>query len=214
MQVTAKPTSTVERIEKSASQLFARQGYRGTSTREIARLARVSENTLFRHFERKEDLFWSVLRSQCAGLRFRHDLLDGLSRTHDPETVLPHIIELFTETASFKPEFLRLMAVAFVELQWKAEAFCQDHLSEDLSAISHYLKAVMKTGKIRDLDPDMLTTALLTTTLMHPGMIRLLDGNITIHANTQDAARTHARFWLELLTPRATVHPWPVATRS
>jgi AcrR family transcriptional regulator len=214
MQVTAKPTSTVERIEKSASQLFARQGYRGTSTREIARLARVSENTLFRHFERKEDLFWSVLRSQCAGLRFRHDLLDGLSRTHDPETVLPHIIELFTETASFKPELLRLMAVAFVELQWKAEAFCQDHLSEDLSAISHYLKAVMKTGKIRDLDPDMLTTALLTTTLMHPGMIRLLDGNITIHANTQDAARTHARFWLELLTPRATVHPWPVATRS
>jgi AcrR family transcriptional regulator len=214
MQVTAKPTSTVERIEKSASQLFARQGYRGTSTREIARLARVSENTLFRHFERKEDLFWSVLRSQCAGLRFRHDLLDGLSRTHDPETVLPHIIELFTETASFKPEFLRLMAVAFVELQWKAEAFCQDHLSEDLSAISHYLKAVMKTGKIRDLDPDMLTTALLTTTLMHPGMIRLLDGNITLHANTQDTARTHARFWLELLTPRASVYPWPVSSRS
>src|ERR1700722_10067410 len=129
MQVTAKPTSTVERIEKSASQLFARQGYRGTSTREIARLARVSENTLFLHFERKEDLFWSVLRSQCARLRFRHDLLDGLSRTHDPETVVPHIIELFTETASFKPELLRLMAVAFVELQWKAEAFCQDHLS-------------------------------------------------------------------------------------
>jgi AcrR family transcriptional regulator len=214
MQLTAKTTSTVERIEKSASQLFARQGYRGTSTREIARLARVSENTLFRHFERKEDLFWSVLRSQCAGLRFRHDLLDGLSRTHDPETVLPHIIELFTETASFKPELLRLMAVAFVELQWKAEAFCQDHLSDDLSAISHYLKAVMKTGKIRDLDPDMLTTALLTTTLIHPGMIRLLDGNITIHANTQDAARTYARFWLELLTPRASVYPWPVSSRS
>ncbi len=214
MQLTAKSTSTVERIERSAAQLFARQGYRGTSTREIARLARVAENTLFRHFARKEDLFWAVLRSQCAGLQFRRDLLERLSRTHDPESVLPHIIELFTDTARYKPELLRLMAVAYVELQWKAEAFCQDHLSEDLSAISHYLKAVMKTGKIRDLDPAMLTTALLTTTLMHPGINRLLDDEVVIHANSQDAARTHARFWLELLAPRASVHAWPVSAHS
>jgi AcrR family transcriptional regulator len=214
MQLKAKSASTVEKIEASAAQLFARQGYRGTSTREIALLAGVAENTIFRHFERKEDLFWAVLRSQCAGLQFRRDLVDRLSRTHDPEAVLPHIIELLTDTARYKPELLRLMAVAFVELQWRAEAFCQNHLSEDLSAISHYLRAVMKAGKMRDLDPAMLTTALLTTTLMHPGINRLLEGEVAIHANSQDAARTHARFWLELLAPRASVHPWPTSTHS
>jgi AcrR family transcriptional regulator len=214
MQLKAKSASTVEKIEASAAQLFARQGYRGTSTREIALLAGVAENTIFRHFERKEDLFWAVLRSQCAGLQFRRDLVDRLSRTHDPEAVLPHIIELLTDTARYKPELLRLMAVAFVELQWRAEAFCQNHLSEDLSAISHYLRAVMKAGKMRDLDPAMLTTALLTTTLMHPGINRLLEGEVAIHANSQDAARTHARFWLELLAPRASVHPWPISTHS
>ena len=58
-----------EKIVDAAAQLFARQGYHGTSTREIARLAEVSENTLFRHFDHKEDIFWSALRSHTAALK-------------------------------------------------------------------------------------------------------------------------------------------------
>jgi len=54
---------TSEKIAQAAAKLFANQGYHGTSTREIARLSEVSENTLFRHFENKEELFWSALRS-------------------------------------------------------------------------------------------------------------------------------------------------------
>ena len=60
-----------DKIVNAAAQLFARQGYHGTSTREIARLADISENTLFRYFEHKEDLFWAAFArvsavSNCA----------------------------------------------------------------------------------------------------------------------------------------------------
>ena len=53
MPMTAKSSSQKDKILNSAAQLFARQGYHGTSTREIARLADVSENTIFRQFDRK-----------------------------------------------------------------------------------------------------------------------------------------------------------------
>ena len=66
-----------EKIVAAATLLFARQGYHGTSTREIARLAEVSENTLFRHFDHKEEIFWSALRSNAASLKPRRDLLGG-----------------------------------------------------------------------------------------------------------------------------------------
>src|ERR1035438_1603133 len=59
MPLHTKKSATMEKLTLAAAQLFARQGYHGTSTREIARLAGVSENTIFRHFDRKEALFRS-----------------------------------------------------------------------------------------------------------------------------------------------------------
>ena len=49
------------RIVRAANiALFSRQGYHRTSTRDIARLADVSEVTLYRYFEHKEDVFWAA----------------------------------------------------------------------------------------------------------------------------------------------------------
>jgi hypothetical protein len=67
----------------------------------------------------------------------------------------------------------------------------------------------MKSGLIRDLDPSMLTAALMTTALMHPGISKLIEGNNPTFSNSQEAGRAHARFWLELLTPKSAPHPWP-----
>ncbi len=50
MTIPSKTSRQTAKIVHAAAQLFARQGYHGTSTREIARIAEVSENTLFRHF--------------------------------------------------------------------------------------------------------------------------------------------------------------------
>ena len=58
-----KSSVRTDKILQAAGKLFARQGYHGTTTREIARLADVSENTLFRHFDNKEELFWSSLHA-------------------------------------------------------------------------------------------------------------------------------------------------------
>lgn len=43
-----------EKVVHAAAQLFAHPGYHGTIARQIARLDDISENTLFRYFERKE----------------------------------------------------------------------------------------------------------------------------------------------------------------
>ena len=48
-------------IRESARELFAQRGYAATTTREIARLADVSETLLFRHFSDKATLFGEVV---------------------------------------------------------------------------------------------------------------------------------------------------------
>jgi AcrR family transcriptional regulator len=66
---------TKERIERAAISLFCRQGYAGTSIRDIAKAAQVSQGALYNHYVSKEDLAWSLF-SRCwvelaIGLRER-----------------------------------------------------------------------------------------------------------------------------------------------
>jgi AcrR family transcriptional regulator len=198
-----------DKIVQAAGKLFAHQGYHGTSTRQIAHLAHMSENTLFRHFDDKEGLFWSTLRAHFAALDFQRDLLEKIANCEPPEVVLPKILELFADTASYSPELLRLIAVAFLEMHPKGEAFIQERLSPTLSAVSQYLEMNIKGGKIRDLDSTTVTVAFMMTALTHTEISQLIDKNKPL-LNHQERNRAQARFWLDMLAPRMPAHESPV----
>lgn len=190
-----------EKIVEAAAQLFARQGYHGTSTREIARLAEVSENTLFRHFHHKEDIFWSALRSRTVALAPRLDLLDGIRTTDAPEVVLPQIFDMLADTVNYRSEVLRLIAIAFLELQENAERYCRDLLSPLISQVGEYLKASFEKGKVKEIDPILLIASFLAMTLMHPHILKMMNTDSSSHVDSRDAARAYSKFWLDVLNP-------------
>ncbi len=53
-------TSTREKILAAAAQIFAEQGYPGTTIAQIAKAAGVSEGSIYEHFNGKEDLFLAI----------------------------------------------------------------------------------------------------------------------------------------------------------
>ena len=59
----AKPKGmrTAERILDAAEKLFASKGYKGTSLRDIARIAHLQQPGIYKHFVSKQDLYASVL---------------------------------------------------------------------------------------------------------------------------------------------------------
>ncbi len=65
------------RILKSALQLFARQGYDGTTTRDLAETAGIAEGTLFRHFQTKKAILIEVATQ--GWVEILTDLLTELS---------------------------------------------------------------------------------------------------------------------------------------
>jgi AcrR family transcriptional regulator len=54
-------------IVKAAVPLFARDGFAGTTTRELAEAAGISEALLFRHFPSKQLLYREILQLGCEG---------------------------------------------------------------------------------------------------------------------------------------------------
>lgn len=190
------------KIIQAAAQLFAGQGYHATSTREIARIAEISENTLFRYFEHKEDIFWAALRSQLSSLKLRRDVADAMLSGEALDVVLPQVLTFMVDTLTLRPQFLRLLAVAFLELRGKAEIVCRDHLAPLLDIVKSYISAKIESRELRNLDPGILACAFATSVMVYPALSRLMmDGSL--HSDRRSAVRAYTKFWLDVLLPQS-----------
>jgi len=193
--------ATEQRIIDAAVQLFSRQGFSGTSTREVARLADVNEASLFRHFPRKQDLFWAALQSQLEHARPRKELQEGLLRGGDPERVVPLIVELLVHIAIYRFELVRLLYVGFLELRPGTERLYRQYLAPLFSAINDYLKLCVKSGTLRAVDHSITTVAFATTVLGRQGLYPLLQDGGAPYSNAEEAVEAYSKFWLSMLLP-------------
>jgi TetR/AcrR family transcriptional repressor of mexJK operon len=194
-----KPSEVRVRIVKAAIALFSRQGFHGTRTREIARLADVSEVTVFRHFEHKDDIFWSALQSCLSSIKPRLTLLGNTSRNQNPEVRLPEIVCVLVDIVTYCPEMMRLIAVALVELRGPAEEICRENLTPLFTAISDYLTRSIESGTIRTLNPAIVTTALALTVIMQPELSKIFGSNPLSQLSGREAINRYSEFWLEVL---------------
>ncbi|MGZ4822012.1 MAG: TetR/AcrR family transcriptional regulator, partial [Terriglobales bacterium] len=82
-----------QQILDLATELFARQGYQGTTTRQIAQQVRVNEAIIFRHFATKEELYWAVIENQIQVRGGRARLEEKLSAGGSDRELLTAIAE-------------------------------------------------------------------------------------------------------------------------
>jgi len=74
-----------ERILKTATRLFARRGYEGTTTKDLASQAKVAEGTLFRYFPNKKAILIEV--ATAGWIDILTDLLTELSEMGDCKAI-------------------------------------------------------------------------------------------------------------------------------
>ncbi len=95
-----------ERLLDAAEELFARDGFAATTTREIAERAGTSTGMVFYHFPTKTALLETVLaeRSPQAGLAHRIDGHRG-----DPVLLLRELAQAIARTVDERGEVLRIL---------------------------------------------------------------------------------------------------------
>jgi len=175
-------------------QLFSRQGFKGTSTRDIANLAGVNEATLFRYFARKKDLFWAAAESRLNRLKFGRELQNGLTTDLDPDVIVPMLAAFMVENMSEQPELMRLLYVARFELPGADQMF-REHLGPIFDAVNAYFGRCAAKGLIRDLDPAIATLGLVGAVSAHLNLHELFTGQ-NAPWDTQTAAPVYAQLWL------------------
>ena len=200
MQVPRNQQKTVieVRILEAAVLLFARHGFSGTSTREIAHLAEVNETTLFRYYGTKKELFWAALEARLSRIKLSRELQAALSGDDDPADVLPKLFQFVVELICGQPELMRLLCVSALELPGSDEIY-RKHLGGIFDSINVYLTRAAARGAITGVDPHIATLAFVGTVISHVSLYQLFVGRELPFASTTEASSAYSTFWLNML---------------
>ncbi|MEE8184771.1 MAG: TetR/AcrR family transcriptional regulator [Thermodesulfobacteriota bacterium] len=147
-------------IVSVATSLFARNGFKGTTTREIARKAGISEAVIFRHFSKKEALYTAIINTKCNDKDGQSRLLKALEGKSGQE--------VFREVASFlisehqrDPTFMRLLTYSALEEHKLSDIFLKTKGIELMEYLAGHIRRLIREGLIRKVDPIIAARAFM-----------------------------------------------------
>jgi AcrR family transcriptional regulator len=162
-----------EQILATAVNLFSRYGFRGTTTKEIAQAAGVSEAMVFRHFANKEALFTAILDDKgCReGIgRFpwenNEKLRTAIEEKDDFEVFFQIGFSALEKHRSRLP-FLRLILYSALEEHELAERFFIDFIQRVYDFIADYIVQRQRDGAFREMEPRVAVRSFLGMLIYH-----------------------------------------------
>lgn len=163
-------TEKHRRILDAALEMFAEQGYAGTSTNEIAKKAGVSEAAIFRHYKTKKDLLIGVvapvLRAVAPALIA--DVREILSRRYPDLRSL--VAALVRDRTAFVRRHHRVLRIALQELPFHAEirAIVDEVFLRDVfPPASETIADLQRRGEMMELAPELVMRTIVSLTAGH-----------------------------------------------
>lgn len=162
-----------EQILNAAVELFSQRGFKGTTTKEIARAVGVSEAIIFRHFSTKDDLYKAILDAKvCAEGKHLFpwesnvELLRAVEK-RDDHTFFYHIALEAMKKHHTDVAFMRLLFYSALEDHELAEQFFHDFVSQVYAFIGGYIETRQNEGAFRPIDPKIAVRAFLGMMIHH-----------------------------------------------
>lgn len=116
-KTTYTPESTRTEIILAAHSLFVKQGYHGTSMRQIAAHAEIALGSIYNHFESKEAIFVAVFRAYHP----YQEVMPAFVQTGDEqiEILVRSTATQLIQALEHRPDFLNLALIEIVEFNSK-----------------------------------------------------------------------------------------------
>ncbi|MBR8832417.1 MAG: hypothetical protein N5P05_003658 [Chroococcopsis gigantea SAG 12.99] len=160
---------TRERLIKAASEVVSREGSVGATTRQIAKVAGLTEVTLFRHFQNKEQLLAAVVREAAA--RQIEALPKAEQWTEDIEKDLNHYAEVYSEMLEENEAMIRTFIGEARRYPEAARNLLYEASQPLRDLLIQYLRSAIERGRIEEgLDLRLLVD--LFTGMLIAGMLR------------------------------------------
>jgi AcrR family transcriptional regulator len=143
-----KSDASTRKVLKAALSLFARQGFRATPMRQIAKRSGLSVGNLYHHFGGKEEIFQTLIDQYWEVLLDPELPLNKIfAAARFPEDHSAHILLIYIDVIEFKGKHIR--------------AFYQNMADRFAATYAERLAARREAGELGDVDP--LVAVMLAT---------------------------------------------------
>lgn len=176
----------------TAASLFAANGFKGTTTKEIAKAAGISEALLFKYFPTKRALYAAILaeKAQYSGLR---EAVEEAAEKRDDE-------QLFTLLASYRirkgadPTLFRLLLFSALEGHEMSEMFFQQQYRAFHELLAGYIRRRIEEGAFRSVDPLLAARAFFGIIIHHRLLHDIL--GLPLHRTYEDTVTEYVSLFL------------------
>lgn len=179
-------------ILREAMSLFSQRGFQGTTTKEIAAAAGVSEAMLFKHFATKQELYSAILDHKAC----LHDEMDpsqivaeAVARKDD-RAVFEGLALHALEQHECDPEFQRLLLHSALEEHDLARMFWEKFVLRVYHFLGGYIRGRQRDGAFIEVEPKVVVRAFIGMIVHHSLVNNLWDKECRLlRISNQKAAR-------------------------
>jgi AcrR family transcriptional regulator len=191
-----------KQLLNAARALFARRGFRGTTTKQIAERARVNEAVVFRHFRDKEAFYWAVLDDMVRDTPGRHQLEEAIAgplRGASPaaeEKIFAELARSILERSRHDHGFNRLLLFSALENHRLSRKFFRIYIAEYCEVLASFIRSRIRARTYRPVDPLLAARSFVGMVYYHYLAQEILGGSSFHKFNETRAAKTIAQVWL------------------
>lgn len=162
-------------IVRVATSLFSERGFRGTTTKQIAQAANVSEAIIFRHFATKEELYAAILDDKACGADFEETraAMAKIMATGDDRAVFKTLASQMLQHHEDDQQFMRLLLYSALEGHELFRMFWDRNVRVLAEFLRGYTRERQRRKAFRNLDPKIIVRA-FTGMIMHHSLVNNL----------------------------------------
>jgi AcrR family transcriptional regulator len=201
-QLRYKAADRREQILDIATGLFARQGFRGTTTKHIAENAGVTEALIFRHFATKEELYWAVIERKTLDAGPAQRMRDLLAASGSDKDLLSSVAAQILERRSQDQTLSRLLLYSALENHHLSNRFFRTYAAESYEVLADYIRRRIAAGAFRPMDPLLAARAFMGMVIYHSWVQELFGGKHYQDFSVQQVSGTLAELWLQGMLPQ------------
>jgi AcrR family transcriptional regulator len=181
------------RIIASAAALFAKNGFKGTTTREIAKAAAISEALLFKYFPTKRALYSAILAEKAPIAELLAAVEDAANKRDDRRVF--QLIASYRIRRATDPTMLRLLLFSALEGHELSAMFFKNQHRMFYEYLSGYIDVRIREGAFRGMDP-LLAAHSFIGMVVHHRLLHEIFG-VATHCTPEESVETYVSLFLE-----------------
>ena len=190
-----------DQIVRVATSLFVKKGFKGTTTREIAGRAGISEAVIYKYFANKEDLYRAIIDARCNDELGSSRLMGSIRAKEGRE--LFHSLALFLIRENTRDQTLmRLLLRSALEQQELSEVFIRTKGLELIDMLETEIRRLVESGEFREIHAGLAARAFLGMVLHYVMTQEIYGLKKYFSFPVEEAARTFVDIFFDGISRR------------